>query len=236
MPISPATPPATPPATIVLVHGAWADGSSWTRVIARLQQKNLPVIAVQLPLTSIEDDAAAAARIIADVDGRIVLVGHSWGGIAITQTGNDPKISALVYVSAFAPDIGETGSALIGAHPTPPALTTIVKDGSGFVYQTEVGMVENLAPDLPAAEARVLAATQGRLAGAAFEQTVTECAWKAKPSFYVVTAEDRVVSPDLQNFFAARMNAGVTMLHASHMSLLSQPDGIVAVIEDALAN
>jgi pimeloyl-ACP methyl ester carboxylesterase len=119
--------------TVVLVHGAWADGSSWSKVIPLLQAKDLPVIAVQIPLTSVEDDIAATSRIIADVEGPVILVGHSWGGVAITQAGNDPKVAALVYVSAFTPDVGETGSSLIGAHPAPPALSTVVTDKNGFV-------------------------------------------------------------------------------------------------------
>jgi pimeloyl-ACP methyl ester carboxylesterase len=185
-------------ATIVLVHGAWADGSSWNKVIPLLRAKGLSVIAVQVPLTSIEDDVAATKRIIADTEGAIVLVGHSWGGMAVTEAGNDPKVAALVYVSAFAPDVGESGSSLIGAHPAPPALSTIVTDGAGFVYQTIDGMAKNIAPDIPLAEAQVLAVTQGRLAGKAFGQSVTIAAWKTKPSWFIVTADDRVVSAELQ--------------------------------------
>ena len=135
--------------TVVLVHGAWADGSSWNKVIPILQAKGLQVLAAQIPLTSVEDDYSATNRIITDAKGPIVLVGHSWGGMAITQSGMDPKVAALVYVSAFAPDVGETGSSLIGAHPTPPALSTAVTDSMGFVYQTEDGMLKNVAPDLP---------------------------------------------------------------------------------------
>src|SRR5271170_4689882 len=172
-------------ATIVLVHGAWVDGSSWNKVIPLLLAKNMRVIAVQLPLTSVEDDLAATNRIIAATDGPIVLVGHSWGGMAVTQAGEDPKVAALVYVSAFAPDLGESGSALIGAHPTPPALSTIVTDSAGYVYQTTDGMVANVAPDIAEADARALAATQGRLAGQAFGQTVTKTAWKTKPAWFI---------------------------------------------------
>jgi pimeloyl-ACP methyl ester carboxylesterase len=220
-------------ATVVLVHGAWADGSSWNKVIPLLQAKGLPVIAVQLPLTAIDDDVAVTKRMISTIDGPIVLVGHSWGGMAITQAGDDPKVAALVYLSAFAPDLGESGSSLIGAHPAPPALSTFVTDSAGFTYQTVEGMVRNVAPDLPEADAQILAVTQGRLAGAAFGQTATAAAWKTKPSWFIVTVDDRVVSPDLQRAEAERMAARVTVLHASHMSLLSQPGKVSAVIEEA---
>jgi pimeloyl-ACP methyl ester carboxylesterase len=220
-------------ATIVLVHGAWADGSSWNKVIPLLQTKELPVIAVQIPLTSLEDDLAATNRILEDTKGPIVLVGHSWGGMAITQAGTDPKVAALVYVSAFAPDVGESGSSLIGAHPTPPALSTVVTDSSGFVYQTVEGVLNNIAPDVPVAEARALAVTQGRLAGKAFGQTVTVAAWKTKPSWFIVTTDDRVVSAELQEAEAKRMGARTTMLQSSHMSLLSHPKEVATVIEEA---
>ncbi len=222
-------------ATIVLVHGAWADGSSWNKVIPLLLSKDLPVVAVQIPLTSLEDDAAATTRIIADTEGAIVLVGHSWGGMAITQAGNDPKVAALVYVSAFAPDVGESGSSLIGAHPTPPALSTIVTDSAGFVYQTIDGVLKNIAPDIPVGEAQALAVTQRRLAGKAFGQSVTVAAWKTKPCWFIVTADDRVVSAELQAAEAERMGARTTVLQSSHMSLLSHPKEVAAVIEDAAA-
>jgi pimeloyl-ACP methyl ester carboxylesterase len=222
-------------ATIVLVHGAWADGSSWNRVIPVLLDKDLPVIAAQLPLTSIEDDLAATNRIVVDIAGPIVLVGHSWGGIAITQAGTNPKVAGLVYVSAFAPDVGESGSDLIGAHPAPPALSTVITDSEGFVYQTADGMLNNIAPDIPASEARILAVTQGRLAGKAFGQTGTVAAWQTKPCCYIVTTDDRVVSAELQAALAKRMEARTTLLHSSHMSLLSHPNEVAAVIEEAAA-
>ena len=221
--------------TVVLVHGAWADGSSWNKVIPILLARGVPVVAAQLPLSGVADDLAATTRIMSDIEGDIVLVGHSWGGVAVTQAGVDPRVKALVFVSAFAPDVGETGSGLIGEHPTPPALSTIGTDKAGFVYQTEAGMVENLGPDLPPDEARVLAVTQGRLAGKAFGETVVVAAWKAKPSWFVVTSEDRVVSIELQQVLARRMGATVLDLKASHMSILSHPAEIAAVIEQALA-
>jgi pimeloyl-ACP methyl ester carboxylesterase len=219
--------------TIVLVHGAWADGSSWNKVIPLLQAKGLPVVAVQLPLTSIADDLAVTKRLISSIEGPIVLVGHSWGGMAVTQAGDDPKVAALVYLSAFAPDVGESGSSLIGAHPAPPALSTVVTDSAGFTYQTIEGMVRNVAPDVQEADARILAVTQGRLAASAFGQTATVAAWKTKPSWFIITVEDRVVSDQLQRAEAERMAARVTVLHASHMSLLSQPGKVAAVIAEA---
>jgi len=197
--------------------------------------RGVPVVAAQLPLSGVADDLAATTRIMSDIEGDIVLVGHSWGGVAVTQAGVDPRVKALVFVSAFAPDVGETGSGLIGEHPTPPALSTIGTDKAGFVYQTEAGMVENLGPDLPPDEARVLAVTQGRLAGKAFGETVVVAAWKAKPSWFVVTSEDRVVSIELQQVLARRMGATVLDLKASHMSILSHPAEIAAVIGQALA-
>jgi pimeloyl-ACP methyl ester carboxylesterase len=222
-------------ATIVLVHGAWADGSSWNKVVQLLQAKDFQVIAVQIPLTSVDDDIAATERIVADTEGPIVLVGHSWGGMAVTQAGEDPKVAALVFVSAFAPDVGETGSGLIGAHPTPPALSTIVTDSSGYVYQTMDGMLQNVAPDVPIAEAKALVATQGRLAGRAFGQSVTVASWKMKPCWFIVTTDDHVVSPELQAAEAKRMGARTTVLQSSHMSLLSHPTEVAKVIEDAAA-
>jgi pimeloyl-ACP methyl ester carboxylesterase len=219
--------------TIVLVHGAWADGSSWNRVIPLLQAEDRSVMAVQIPLTSLEDDVAATNRILADTKGTVVLVGHSWGGMAITQAGDDPKVAALVYVSAFAPDVGETGSSLIGAHPTPPALSTIVTDSAGFVYQTTDGMVTNVAPDISEVDARVLAVTQGRLAGKAFQQSVTVAAWKTTPSWFIMTANDRVVSVELQAAEAKWMGAETIVLQSSHMSLLSHPREVAAVIGHA---
>jgi pimeloyl-ACP methyl ester carboxylesterase len=226
---------AEPGVTVVLVHGAWADGSSWSRVIPLLQAKSLRVIAAQLPLSSLSDDRAATDRIVSDIDGPVILVGHSWGGMAITQAGTAANVAALVYLSAFAPDVGESGGSLIGAHPTPPALSTVVTDRAGFVYQSDEGFLNNIAPDLPAEEARILAVTQGRLAGKAFEETVAVAAWKTKPSWFIVTADDRVVSVELQTASAKRMKAKTTVIHASHMSLLSRPGDVASVIGEAVA-
>ena len=188
------------------------------------------------PLTSIEEDVAATTCAMADVEGPIVLVGHSWGGMAVTEAGESQKVSALVYVAAFVPDVGESGSGLIGAHPTPPALSTVVTNSAGYVYQTVDGFVNNVAPDLPARDAKVMTVTQGPLAAKGFEQTVKVAAWRNKPSWYILSTNDRVVSPSLQWAVAKRMDARVTTLQSGHMSLLSHANAVSKIILEAAAH
>ncbi|TPN37055.1 alpha/beta hydrolase [Mesorhizobium sp. B2-3-3] len=219
--------------TVILVHGAWADGSSWGRVIPLLQAKGLKVAGVQNPLTSLEDDVAATKRVIADAEGKVVLVGHSWAGTIITEAGNDPKVAALVYVAAFAPDTDETAESLIKGYPQPPALSTFTVDQAGYAIQTEEGFLKNIAPDIPAEDAKVLAAIQGPLATKSFGEKVTQAAWKRKPSWYIVSKDDRAISPELETAAAKRMNAKTTVLESSHVSLLSHPKEVAAVIEEA---
>ncbi|AJP72389.1 alpha/beta fold hydrolase [Sphingomonas hengshuiensis] len=219
---------------VVLVHGAWADGSSWRRVIPLLLARGIAVVAVQNPTTSLADDVAATRRALAAIDGPVVLVGHSWGGAVITEAGNDPKVKALVYVAAFAPDAGETLGALVGAYPPPPALAHIVDDGTGFLKLAEQGWIEDVAPDLPEIEARTLAALQPPLAASTFGDTVTRPAWASRPNWYIVSAQDRVVSVELERAFAANMKAKVTELPAGHLSLLSMPDDVAGVIAEAV--
>jgi pimeloyl-ACP methyl ester carboxylesterase len=219
--------------TVLLVHGAWTDGSSWHKVIPRLQAKGLKVQGVQLPLTSLADDAAATKRLIADIPGPILLVGHSWGGTVITQAGDDPKVVGLVYVAAFAPDVGETGNSLIAEYPKPPALSTVLTDTSGNTYLSTEGVLKNFAPDVPVEEANTMAVVQGRLAGKTFGESVSVAAWKTRPTWYVVSADDRVVSPELETAAAKRMKAKTTVLHSSHVSILSHSTEVAAVIEEA---
>jgi pimeloyl-ACP methyl ester carboxylesterase len=230
---SPAT-AGTP--TVVLVHGAWADGSSWSKVIPLLQAKGIRVMGVQNPLTSLADDVTATQRVLADVEGPVVLVGHSWAGTVITEAGNDPKVKALVYVAAFANKEGQSGGDLVGAYPKPPALGTVWDDGHGFLRQTEQGMIENFAPDLPPAEARTLFVTQGPLAASTFGDKVTRAAWRTVPSWYIVSRNDRVISPQMERDLAAQMKARTTELASSHVSLLSQPVEVARVIEEAVAS
>jgi len=225
--------PSTAP-TVVLVHGAWADASSWRRVIPHLLAKGIPVVAVQNPTSSLGDDVQATQRALDSVEGPIVLVGHSWGGAVITEAGNDPKVKALVYVAAFAPKVGQSVGDLVGAHESPPALAKIRDDGAGFLSLSAQGWVEDVASDLPEDEARVLAVVQPTFPARAFGDKITEAAWSTRPTWYVVSAEDRVVSVALERELAAMMKAKTTELKAGHLSLLSMPDAVADIIIDAV--
>ena len=214
---------------VVLVHGAYADGSCWTDVIGLLQKAGLRATAVQNPLTSLADDVAATRRILALQDGPTVLVGHSWAGTVISEAGVDPKVAALVYVAARAPDIGEDFTALAGKYPTPPANAGRVK-ADGFIALSEDAFVRDFAGDLDPARARVLAAEQGRVAETLFASRTTQAAWRSKPSFYAVSTKDRTVAPELQHFLAGRMKATTIEVAASHVSMLSHPMEIAQLI------
>ena len=227
--------PAESVKNIVLVHGAFADGSSWAKVIAILQAKGYKVTAVQNPLTSFADDVAATKRALAQQDGPVILVGHSWAGVVITEAGMDPKVVGLVYVAAFAPDQGEAVGELGKAYPPPPALAAPIVDKEGFMSLSTDAVVKHFASDLPASEARVVAATQGPTAVSVFGAQVSGVAWKTKPSWYIVSKLDSAIAPDEERFFAKRMKATTTELNASHLSMLSQPKAVAAVILDAAA-
>jgi pimeloyl-ACP methyl ester carboxylesterase len=221
-----------PVKNIVLVHGAFADGSSWSRVIPLLQAKGYHVTAVQIPLTSLADDAAATQRAIDRQDGPVILVGHSWAGVVITQVGVDSKIAGLVYVAAFAPDQGETVGELGKAYPQPPALAAPIADKQGFLTLGPDAFTK-FGNDLPKSEAYVACATQGPINGSAFAAQVSGVAWKTKPSWYIVSTLDQAIAPEEERFFAKRMKATTTELKASHVSMLSQPKAVAAVIMDA---
>jgi len=221
-----------PVKNILLVHGAFVDGSSWSKVIPILQAKGYNVTAVQLPLTSLTDDAATTARALARISGPVILVGHSWGGVVITEAGTDPKVAGLVYVAAFAPDQGEAVGALGQKYPPPPALAAPVVDDKGFMTLT-ADAFKKFGSDLPEREAYAAAATQGPIAASAFGAQVSGTAWKTKPSWYIVSTLDQAIAPDEERFFAKRMNATTTELKASHVSMLSQPKAVAAVIMDA---
>lgn len=221
--------------TVVLVHGAFADGSSWDKVIPLLQAKGLKVVAVQNPLTSLADDVAAAQRVIDAQTGRVVLVGHSWGGTVITEAGTSDKVKALVYVAAFAPSEGEATGDLGKDYPTPAGIATLKADAAGFLYLPEESVRTNFAQDLPAATTKLMAATQGPIQGKAFADKTTVAAWKNKQNYYIVAGKDRMINPQLEQAFAKKINATTTVLQTSHVPMLSQPKQVAEVILAAAA-
>jgi len=214
---------------VVLVHGAYADGSSWSEVIPLLQRAGLNVTAVQNPLTSLTDDVEATRRILALQDGPTVLVGHSWAGTVISEAGVDPKVSALVYVAARAPDAGEDHSALAAKFPAPPASAGLVKS-DGFAQLNEEAFIRDFAGDLDPVRARALYAVQGRISVTLFASRTTQAAWRNKPTWYAVSTQDRTTSTELERFLANRMKAKTIELNSSHVSLLSHPQEIADLI------
>jgi pimeloyl-ACP methyl ester carboxylesterase len=224
--------PAASARNMVLVHGAYADGSCWSEVIGRLQHVGLNATAVQNPLTSLADDVAATRRILALQDGPTILVGHSWGGMVISEAGVDPKVSALVYVAARAPDAHEDYTALAAKFPTPPASAGLVKSG-GFAQLSEEAFLRDFAGDIEPARARILSAVQGRISDSLFSGKTTNAAWRSKPSWYAISTEDRTISPELERFMADRMKAKTIELKASHLSLISHPLEITDLILSA---
>jgi pimeloyl-ACP methyl ester carboxylesterase len=220
--------------TVLLIHGAWADGSSWSKVIPLLEAKGLHVVAVQIPLTSFSDDVSATQRAIALEDGPVLLVGHSYGGAVITEAGNDPKVAALVYVSAVAPDRGESAFGLITGVPTPVG-SELRPDKSGFLKLTPKGIAEDFAQDLSAQEIAILTATQVPTSVTAMKGEITIPAWKTKPSWYIIAANDRAISPDLEASQAKRIGATTTTVPSSPVIMLAQPSKVADVIFDAVS-
>jgi pimeloyl-ACP methyl ester carboxylesterase len=214
---------------IVLVHGLYADGSSWIDVIPYLQRAGLTVTAVQNPLTSLADDVAATRRALALQDGPTVLVGHSFAGTIISEAGDDPKVTALVYVAARAPDAGEDFGALAAKFPKPPASAGVVR-ADGFFWLSEEAFLRDFAGDVEPSRARALYAVQGRGADALPTTKTTTAAWKLKPTWYQVSTEDRTINPDLERFLAKRMHATTIELPSSHVSLVSHPKEIADLI------
>src|SRR3984885_15449502 len=207
--------PAPKARNVVFVHGLFADGSCWSEVIARLQPRGLNVTSVQNPLTTLPEAVAAAQRALALQDGPTVLVAHSFSGMIITEVGVDPKVSALVYVAARAPDAGEDYRALAKKYPTPPASAGVVfNDDWGQL--SEEAFLRDFAGDLPREEALVLYAVQEPFNRSLTTGKTTNAAWRTKPSFYGVSTEDRTINPDLERFMAKRMGAKTIEINASH--------------------
>lgn len=246
-PMAPAAPPAkaaaAPPSAapmtgpvrnVVLVHGAFVDGSSWNGVVAKLQQKGYHVSSVQNPLTSLADDVAATRRVLARQEGPTMLVGHSWGGVVITEAGaNAPNVAGLVYIAAIAPDLHESAVDLMKRAAPMPAGASIIKDPSGFLWLDRTKYHADFAADVPENLTRVLATAQVPIAATAFSETVSQVAWKEKPSWYVITTRDRAVSPEVERFMAERMGAKVVPMASSHLAPVSHAGAIADVIDRA---
>ncbi len=221
--------------TVVLVHGAFADGSAWNKVIPLLQEKGLTVVSVQNPLTSLADDVATTRRMLDNQTGPVVLVGHSWGGVVITEAGKHERVKALVYVAAFAPSEGQSVADVSKDYPTPSGFAHILADKEGFLTLSLEGVSKHLAPDVPADQTRLMAATQTPTRGKNFEEKVTTAAWKTRPSWYVVSEQDRMLQPALQKAMAEKISAHVVSLPAGHTPQISQPAEIAKVILAATA-
>jgi pimeloyl-ACP methyl ester carboxylesterase len=233
------TPSATPAKSastkpsIVLVHGAFADGSGWSGVIRILQQKGYHVTAVQNPLSSLAEDVATTKRLIDAQQGAVVVVGHSYGGAVITDAAaGNAHVKALVYVAAFAPDAGEPMGAFLEKYPSSLG-SALRPDAAGFVYIDRTLFHNVFAHDLPASEAQVMAAAQKPAIGSGFASAPTAAAWKSIPSWYVVAQDDRTLNPNMERFLAKRMGATITEIKASHVVFISHPKEVAAVIEEA---
>jgi pimeloyl-ACP methyl ester carboxylesterase len=217
---------------IVLVHGAWADGSGFQGVYEALVASGHRVSIVQNPLTSLDDDVAAVRRVLARQDGPVVLVGHSYGGVVITEAGNADNVVGLVYVAAFVPDVGESVSTFLEGGQEPP----VKASADGFLFFDAAIFPQAFAQDLPADRGAFLAAAQVPTAAAAFSAPVSVAAWRNKPSSYVISTDDRIIPPAAQRKMAERAKATVTEIPASHAIYISQPKLVAAAIARAAAS
>lgn len=220
---------------VVLVHGSWVDGSSWSKVIQLLQEKGYNVTAAQIPLTSLADDVNVTSRVLSMQKGPVILVGHSYGGAVITEAGaNASNVIGLVYIAAFAPDAGESIGQLTARYSAPPASANIRPDAFGFLWFDPKAFPESLAQDADPATARVMAAVQKPIAASAFGEKVAQAAWKSKPSWYLVSENDRAINPDLERFMAKRIGSKeVIEIPSSHAAMVSHPNEVVKLITDA---
>jgi pimeloyl-ACP methyl ester carboxylesterase len=222
--------------TIVLVHGAFADASSWAKVIPILEGDGYSVTAVQIPLTSLADDIATTKRVIDAQKGPVVVVGHSYGGAVITAAAaGQANVKALVYIAAFAPDADEVLAGPSEKFAAPPLSAALVPDAAGFLYIDRSKFHDAFCKDVRASDARIMAATQKPLNRSVFTAKVPGAAWKNIPSWYIVASEDQAINPDLERFYAKRMGATTTEIKSSHVAFLSHPSEVVRVIEAAAA-
>jgi pimeloyl-ACP methyl ester carboxylesterase len=227
---APARTDSAAPTTVVLVHGAFADGSAWNLVVPRLQARGLKVVSVQNPLTSLADDVAATRRVLDAQTGPVVLVGHSWAGVVITEVGQHERVKSLVYVAAFAPSEGQSVTDLSKDYPTPEGFKYVVADKEGFLTLTPEGIANHFAQDFPAAHTNLMAVTQGPVNGANFEAKTTTAAWKTRPSWYVMTQHDHMIQPAQQEAMAKAIGATVISLPTSHVPQQSRPKEVADAI------
>jgi pimeloyl-ACP methyl ester carboxylesterase len=218
---------------IVLVHGAFADGSSWAKVIPILQEKGYNVIAVQNPLTSFEDDVAAAKRAIDMMDAPILLAAHSYGGMVITEAGNDSKVKGLVYVDALIPNDGQSAADVIQPYPPSPGNKEFQQDASGYLTMSMKGINEHFAQDLSEEERKVLYATQTPWNAKGIGTKIGKAAWKNKPSWCIIGLNDETIPPALTRTEAKMINATTLELESSHVPMLSQPETVARFIISA---
>jgi pimeloyl-ACP methyl ester carboxylesterase len=219
-------------ATVVVVHGAWADGSSWGPVIGELQKQGLNVVAAPIPLTSLSDDAAALRRTIARTQGPVILAGHAYAG-AVIGTSNDERVKALVYIAALSPDEGETVAQVFyrdEAHPKAPKLAP---DADGFIWMPDSGFKEAFAPNATAEQIALCKAVQRPIALKCIQEPAGTPSWKRKPVWYLLAEEDRMINPKTQHFMAERMKATVRSFPVDHTPLLTAPEKVVTVIAEA---
>jgi pimeloyl-ACP methyl ester carboxylesterase len=218
---------------IILVHGAWADGSSWSKVLPILRAKGLHAVAVQNPLSSVAEDVASTNRLINAQDGPVLLVGHSYGGAVITEAGNNPKVVGMVYVAAFAPEEGETLGGMASHYPATPVFSELRQIDDGYLMLSEKGVRESFAQDLSAEEQAEVYAVQGATHSAILATPIKKAAWHSKPSWFVVAANDRTISPEQESSTAKRMGAKTLTLESSHLAMLAQPEKVAAFVIEA---
>jgi len=221
---------------VVLVHGAWADGSSWSSVIEQLQAEGYHVTAPQFPLTSLANDVARLRQVLDFQDGPTIVVGHSYGGQIMTALSTDaPNVVGLVYIAAFALDQGESLGALLSQGPVTPALAHLFTDKQGFGWLSEDDFVKHFAGDVDPTKARVMYAVQQPLAGSAFADVMAVPAWKTLPSWYLIATNDEAIPPDAERQFAKRMGATIVEVPSSHLPMVSHPKDVVELIELAVS-
>jgi pimeloyl-ACP methyl ester carboxylesterase len=225
---------AEPVRNVVLVHGAFADGSGWQPVFERLVKKGYRVSVVQEPETSLAEDVAATRRVIELIDGPVVLVGHSWGGQIITEAGTDDKVKALVYVAGIMPEVGETTAELHARFPA-AGKDNVKEVSGGYLMIDPEHLPEDFAADLPKVQAEFMAQSQVLIHKDALATPAKAAAWKDKPTFAMVATKDRTINPELERWMYKRANAKVTEVDSSHVIMISHPDKVVAVIEEAAA-